>query len=781
MASPLSGPPSGRAPGGTPPRPAARGAGTSSTTAATSSWSPYHAWRGDEPAEPCEVFLYALLWLEAVALAPRKGLSGTRASICAQLVQIPSAWRRIEALHAQPIPMEALIRAAMGGGRQGAGAMEVLGPVLYAWLQYEQLLQDLPTREAAVCAASWHGISLTPRQLCLYLEAAALETGKKGAKLRFGGQTCRWREPTVTRRVQRLIFEMPDVRNTMLRLLALPLGEAQAAAFGKPSPFAREWHALSSPPRDSQLSSPAGSQLSSPPRDDARRVRVRSPPSSSTRVRSPPSSSAPLSSSPPSAAALRCGDSVAAAPSHYVLPASPAVRTLVFAPTAAGTAMLPPPLIPARAAPPAPRTAEERAVAARLLAARSDSRRLASALSKWQRLAKAHALHLTVQAFDRHLSATTPAHQRLVARALCVRYIRRWHYTSRLASLAEVRRARLKLAFEFHGHATQAQALNQWRSGVVTTGAKGAEHTSGRVGVGCASAGAPDSSFASAEPEAPWHEKLLAALLPKQVAADKAEKAAAAAEKAVASEAWVKGVSRRVTPLAQMADFAVGTPPRPNWLELNGYVAGEVLGPRLNELSPPRSPRPSLGLLESAHAVQDRAIVEAKANAERVAEEIESLVEQHGKKLARDGGDGSDGGDGDGDGDSSGQHVMDERRVEWFDMQTSLEKMQATQASALAQLTKAAAIQPLLSPSSSLLGTPVRRRRESSESVEEEEQPQPAPQSNAAAAPSASPMAKGGDAPKHGPTEGMPGVLQRSASAKRQQQQASSVISHVAL
>ena len=114
-------------------------------------------------------------------------------------------------------------------------------------------------------------------------------------------------------------------------------------------------------------------------------------------------------------------------------------------------------------------------------------------------------------------------------------------------------------------------------------------------------------------------------------------------------------------------------------------------------------------------------------------------------------------------------------------MQTSLEKMQATQASALAQLTKAAAIQPLLSPSSSLLGTPVRRRRESSESVEEEEQPQPAPQSNAAAAPSASPMAKGGDAPKHGPTEGMPGVLQRSASAKRQQQQASSVISHVAL
>ena len=39
------------------------------TAAAELPWSPYTAWSGDLPSEPCDLYLYALLWLEAVALA----------------------------------------------------------------------------------------------------------------------------------------------------------------------------------------------------------------------------------------------------------------------------------------------------------------------------------------------------------------------------------------------------------------------------------------------------------------------------------------------------------------------------------------------------------------------------------------------------------------------------------------------------------------------------------------------------------------------------------------
>ena len=148
----------------TPPRKSeeARTSSTSVVAAPNAAWSPYTSWCGDAPAEAPECFLYALLWLESVALAPRKGAGGTREARLAQLLHPPTAARKLEALRNHPIPMASLLRAASpSAGQRGANAMEVLGPAVYAWLQPEwRTLWD----------TSWHGLTLTPRQLCLYLE-----------------------------------------------------------------------------------------------------------------------------------------------------------------------------------------------------------------------------------------------------------------------------------------------------------------------------------------------------------------------------------------------------------------------------------------------------------------------------------------------------------------------------------------------------------------------------------------------------------------------------------
>ena len=71
--------------------------------------------------------------------------------------------------------------------------MEVLGPVVYAWLQYERLLEGVES--ATTLGASWHGANLSPRQLFVYLDVAFSDSGKRGAKLRVEGKTCRWAHP----------------------------------------------------------------------------------------------------------------------------------------------------------------------------------------------------------------------------------------------------------------------------------------------------------------------------------------------------------------------------------------------------------------------------------------------------------------------------------------------------------------------------------------------------------------------------------------------------------
>ena len=143
-------------------------------------WSPYAAWSGEQPAEACELALYALLWLDSVAVACPPHL---RAARCAELLD-PVVWQRVEARRSEPIPMAALVAAAKRGsedrvvGRMpealkpqsigsgggigsvhGSGAMAVLGPSVYAWAQYEQLLDGLPPS----WSASWRNAELTPR------------------------------------------------------------------------------------------------------------------------------------------------------------------------------------------------------------------------------------------------------------------------------------------------------------------------------------------------------------------------------------------------------------------------------------------------------------------------------------------------------------------------------------------------------------------------------------------------------------------------------------------
>ena len=229
-------------------------------------WSPYAAWVGDKAAERCELAMYALLWLDTVAIQCHPHLRSAR---CAELLD-HTAWDRVAAQRAEPIPMAALVESARRGsedvagsknelvrkgqimlhsaseiaGRStarvgkvdsgggvgsvhGSGAMAVLGPAVYAWAQYEQMLHGMP----ADWCTSWRNAELTPRQLFLYLEAC-LDPGKRGARIRgHGGSACRWEEPAIAAEWQHMLFETAGMRENLLGLLAMPLHEAQRRAF----------------------------------------------------------------------------------------------------------------------------------------------------------------------------------------------------------------------------------------------------------------------------------------------------------------------------------------------------------------------------------------------------------------------------------------------------------------------------------------------------------------------------------------------------------------------
>ena len=221
--------------------------------------------------EACELALYALLWLDSVAFAVPPHL---RAARCVELLD-PVAWQRVEARRSEAIPMAALVAAAKhanddgvfgsgsgSGSVHGSGAMAVLGPVVYAWAQYERLLHGM----SPSWSASWRNAELTPRQLFLYLQAC-ISPGKRGERLRAGrgatgggagrragvaavgrgavgrgvggaGSTaavlstpCRWEVPAVAVQWKQMIFGMPTLRHNLVALLGMPLHEAQHHAF----------------------------------------------------------------------------------------------------------------------------------------------------------------------------------------------------------------------------------------------------------------------------------------------------------------------------------------------------------------------------------------------------------------------------------------------------------------------------------------------------------------------------------------------------------------------
>jgi hypothetical protein len=111
-------------------------------------------------------------------------------------------------------------------GQKGASAMQVLGPVVYALQQPGRLL-----RQTDIDASAWHDVRFTPRQLFLYLETAAFDSGKRGARLRSGGgRVCRWEHPDVVR-AWRGLLEIHALVGNMRELLAIPLHEAQELVF----------------------------------------------------------------------------------------------------------------------------------------------------------------------------------------------------------------------------------------------------------------------------------------------------------------------------------------------------------------------------------------------------------------------------------------------------------------------------------------------------------------------------------------------------------------------
>ncbi|KAL1530543.1 hypothetical protein AB1Y20_001444 [Prymnesium parvum] len=170
-------------------------------------------WCGERPAGMCECTLYAMLWLH----------------MSVQLPELALAAKKVRSL-----PVARLLRGSTGPGStrdmkaDDNRAMRLLGPVVYALLQPERLL-----RGCNVEASSWREVNFTPKQLFIYLQAAAFDKGKRGMRLRMGGgRVCRWEDAAVLACWSGLLEDDQLVAN-MHELLQMPLAEAQANVFSQ--------------------------------------------------------------------------------------------------------------------------------------------------------------------------------------------------------------------------------------------------------------------------------------------------------------------------------------------------------------------------------------------------------------------------------------------------------------------------------------------------------------------------------------------------------------------
>lgn len=190
-------------------------------------WSPYSHWAGDLPAEPCEIALYALLWLDSVAVTGPAHLYHHRCSLLAE----DGHWQRVCGQRSKSIPMRSVVAAARkeacrDGGAARTGAMAVLGGVVYAWAQYDLIMASSPS-----AWQSWRGAELNPKQLLLYLESC-LDPGKRGARLRAnGGKVYRWDIPEIEAAYKTFLFDVNGVHSRLLALLSVPLSISQARVF----------------------------------------------------------------------------------------------------------------------------------------------------------------------------------------------------------------------------------------------------------------------------------------------------------------------------------------------------------------------------------------------------------------------------------------------------------------------------------------------------------------------------------------------------------------------
>ena len=775
--------------------PSASTANSAAAAASPAAWSPYTSWAGDLPFELPELSLYALLWLESVVLTGGKGGGRLR-------LQPEAAARKMDALRAQPIPMAALLaRASPSGGRRGADAMATLGPVVYAWAQCERVLagaveaqqllqpqqqqdggekqqqqqvmevehgqrQEAPQRRrhelppphyaaykspptppetsspsssSSASTSAWGtGAMLTPRQLFLYLDMASLDTGKRGARLRFGGTTCRWLHPRATRGWQRLLFELPGVRDAMLELLAMPLSVAQSNAFQQqqspplPLPPLPGRHAAAAPPQP-------------PP-----------PPSQQLPPQQPPSQSPPPPQPPQQEQ------------SHVVTQQTYPTTVVTGSPPSPPTQQLTARRLndhwlawtPPQNAPATPLNVDWRRAAK------------ARALATWLRVVKAQALMMTLRAFDRHISVTggrrRPSWHNLLLRGTALRALRQWHYVAKFLSLAQVRRARLSLAQNFYNSNAQGNALRAWRVSSVLQPRKQRVH--GRE----SGAGAPASSPGrergdkalpgSASPpkgqRLSWTTRVARMFAPQPHGAAAPSKTSALPESTLEPDTFPAPAplslpkDRRQRREGAAAnddedsedDAATTPPPAPpptppmirlplNRLSTASIEAAAIKAAQLWDEAPPETPTSCQSLtstVESVHAgvpaaasaaaessqvMQSSAearvlLADAQRNAEKVAAVLEHLVRQHGRRLsdaemshfsyspfktrhkpdALSRSHGSHGSEESlvslDDGAEEGADSMAGRyaRAEWFETQLALEAMQATQAAAISSL-----------------------------------------------------------------------------------------------
>ena len=553
--------------------------------------------------------------------------------------------------------------------------MEAFGTVVYVWLHYETLVGNCV--EDCVAAPPSASSAITPQQLRLYFEAAALDTGKRGARLRHADGTPRWR--VFAPQWQRLLFDTPHLREAALSLLSQPLARLQASAFGRQPGLGAELS--EAPPPIKAPSSLPPTPVALPPTPVALPFRPVALPFRPVALLPTPVALPPTSiAQPPSAGP------------HITKPS--ATRVLAVSPACS-------PQSPSRnLLSPISRTEAARALGVwRLRRRRQDedrhiarvdhtTRHLAHAIVRWSHNAKALALRNTVHAFNGHVRQ-----ERKAAVALRMA-LHAWHYAARVATLEQVRGARLALAFEYSRRAARVAAIEWWRQaagiGTIASGTAAllSDHSTEvkqlAIPHDISDERVDEPSPSSADPLLTpllqwWSQRSMSVILsPIPPAPPRPE------------ECLRLDCPRNDTPNGKAPDALLSA--LSSWQLGSGTSAWD----RGLDAAPPTTASSSSSRTRPNAEDMAAIIADARTHAEQVAHTLDDLVERHGHMLR-----GSslvvppaDPQSTDTRSSSMEQRaakvISDEQRVEWFEMHTSLQHMQKAQAIAVALMALAA-------------------------------------------------------------------------------------------